>query len=132
MVISTAKRNALSTRGTTMILSNVRGRASGQLTPWFQIKVWHLTILVMIVALVICDIQDHARNEPVLQVLAAAGYAGYFFLVWLIWIQVRRFEAALGLPVLLAIFTTAMAAFFLIATIVYLVIEYVYLGGHIL
>ena len=32
----------------------------------------------------------------------------------------------------LAIFMTAMAAFFLIATIVYLVIEYVYLGGHIL
>ena len=115
-----------------MILGNLVGCGSRRLKPWFQIKVWHLTILVMIVALDICDNQDHARNEPLLQVLAAAGYAGYFFLVWLIWLQVRRFEAALGLPVLLAIFMTAMAAFFLIATIVYLVIEYVYLGGHIL
>jgi hypothetical protein len=113
-----------------MILLNSTSRASGRLTPWFQIKIWHLAILVAIVALAICDIQSHGRNEPVLRLLAAAGYAGYFFLVWLIWLQVRRFEPALGLTVLLAIFMTAMAAFFLIATVVYLVIECAYLGGR--
>lgn len=114
-----------------MILSNSIARSSGRLTPWFQIKLWHLTLLVVIVAVVICDIQDHARNEPVLRMLAAAGYAGYFLLVWLIWLQVRRTGAALGLPFLLAVFMTAMAALFLIATVVYLVIECAYLGGHI-
>jgi hypothetical protein len=114
-----------------MFSSNSIGRVSGRLTPWFQIKVWHLALLVVIVALATRDIQTHARNEPVLQLLAAAGYAGYFFLVWLIWLKVRRFEAALGLPVLLVVFMTAMAAIFLMATVVYLVIEYAYLVGHL-
>jgi hypothetical protein len=114
-----------------MILSNSTSRASRRLAPWFQIKVWHLALLVVIVALATRDIQTHAPTEPVLQLLAAAGYAGYFFLVWLIWQQVRRFEAALGLPVLLAVFMTAIAAFFLMATVVYLVIVCAYLVGHL-
>jgi hypothetical protein len=112
-----------------MVLSKRIECASGRLRPWFQIRVWHLALLVLIVALAICDIQDHARSEPVLVVLAAAGYAGYFLLVWLTWHYARRFEAALGVPILMAVFMTAMAAFFLVATIVYLVIEYAYLGG---
>jgi hypothetical protein len=120
----------LSTRGTIMILSNSTCRAYGGLTPWFQIKIWHLAMLVAIVALAMCDILDHARNDPVLRVVGAAGYAIYFFLVWLIWLQVRRFEAALGASVLLALFMTAMAAFFFIVTVVYLLFEYAYLGGH--
>jgi hypothetical protein len=114
-----------------MISSNSIGRGSGQLTPWFQIRVWHLALLVLIAALATCDIQTHARNEPALQLLAAAGYGGYFFLAWMIWYHLRRFQAALGLPVLLAVFMTAMAAFFLIATVVYLLIEYTYLVGRI-
>jgi hypothetical protein len=114
-----------------MVVSKPIGNASGQLTPWFQIKVWHLALLVMIVALAIVDIQDHARSEPVLIALAAAGYAGYFLIVWLTWLYVRRFEVALGLPVLLGVFMTAMATFFLMATIVYLVIEYAYLVRHV-
>jgi hypothetical protein len=114
-----------------MVLSNVTSRAAGRLKPWFQIKVWHLTLLVVIVALAIVDIQDHARSDLVLVALAAAGYAGYFLIFWLTWLYVRRFEVVLGLPVLLGIFMTAMATFFLMATIVYLVIEYAYLVGHV-
>ena len=77
-----------------MFASNSIGRVSGRRDTWFQIKVWHLALLVVIVAIATRDIQTHARNEPALQLLAAAGYAGYFFLAWLIWLRVRRFEAA--------------------------------------
>jgi hypothetical protein len=114
-----------------MVSSNSIGRTTGKLTPWFQIRLWHLALLVPIVALAICDIQTHARDESVLQLLAAAGYASYFFMAWLIWLKVRPFEKALGLPVLLALFMTAMAVIFFVATLVYLVIEYEYLVGHL-
>jgi hypothetical protein len=115
-----------------MALSKPIGHASGRLTPWFQIKVWHLAVIPVIMALAIRDIQDHARSEPVLLTLAAAGYMVYFLFVWLVWLYVRRFEAWLGLPILLAVFMTAMAAFFLIATVIYLVIEYAYVVGRII
>jgi hypothetical protein len=42
----------------------------------------------------------------------------------------RRFEAVLGSSLLMGVYMTAMAALFLIATVVYLATEYAYLGGH--
>ena len=114
-----------------MVLSNATNRVAGRLKPWFQMKVWHLALLVLVVALAIVDIQDHARSDPLLVALAAAGYAGYFMIVWLSWLYVRRFEVVLGLPILLGIFMTATATLFLMATIIYIVIEYAYLVGHV-
>ena len=75
------------------------------------------------------DIRDHTRREPFLATLAAAGFAGYAVLGWLGWYRYRRLESRLGAIATLALYMVAMAAFFLVATAVYLVLEYAYLTG---
>jgi hypothetical protein len=110
-----------------MVASKSNISISNRFLPWFQVRIWHLALLVLFVAVAMIDIQDHAPRSPELVVLAATGYAGYFVIVWLCWLYARRFERSLGLAVLLAVFMTAMAALFLVATMTYLVIESVYL-----
>lgn len=105
-------------------------RVPGRMMPWFQFKVWQLALLVVIVALVMIDIQDHGRREPVLLALAASGYAAYVAIGWLSWLYVRRFQARIGRPMLWALFMFAMGLLFLVATIAYLVIECAYVAGH--
>jgi hypothetical protein len=97
--------------------------------PWFQVRIWHLALLVLLVAVAMIDIETNAPRRPGLVALAAAGYAGYFGVVWLCWRYARRFERSLGLAVLLSLFVTAMAALYLVATAVYIIIEAVYLRG---
>jgi hypothetical protein len=75
------------------------------------------------------DIEDNGRHEPVLLALAATGYAGYVLLGWLSWLCVRRFERSLGRVLLLASYMTAMAGVYLAATVLYLMIERLYLWG---
>ena len=95
-----------------------------------RLKVWHLGLLVAFVALAIADIQDHRRTEPVLIGLASGGFGAYALIAWLGWNFARKFEAKLGKVALLALYLTAMAALFLVATIAYLLIEHVYLGDR--
>jgi hypothetical protein len=94
-----------------------------------RFKVWHLVLLVGFVAVAIADIQDHRRTEPVLIALAGAGFAAYAALAWLAWAFARRFEGRVGRVALIGLYLAAMAGLFLVATVAYLLIEHVYLGG---
>jgi hypothetical protein len=94
------------------------------------LKVWHLVLLVAFTAVAIVDIQDNRRFEPVLIGLAGGGFALYAILAWLGWYYARRFEARLGRVVLIGLYLTSMTGLFLFATIAYLLIEHVYLGGR--
>ncbi len=95
-----------------------------------QFRVWHLTLLVGYVAVAIVNVQDQRCREPKLVALASAGLAAYGLIACLAWAVARRFERRLGPMPLLALYLTGMAALFLAATVVYVVIEYRYLVGH--
>lgn len=96
-----------------------------------QLRVWHLALLVLFVAIAIVNIQDQRRSEPVLIALASAGFALYGVLGWLGWHVARRLDARLGPWLVRIVFLSAMAGLFLVATVVYLVIEYSYLVGFV-
>jgi hypothetical protein len=97
--------------------------------PLAQLRIWHLALLVLYEAIAIKDIGDQHLNDPVLITLASVGFAGYGVLAWLTWAMVRRFEARLGRLPLLIIYLIGMAVLFLVATIIYLVIEQAYHVG---
>lgn len=103
-----------------------------RIAPFLQMRLWHLVVLVAIAAIAIVDIKDHGRREPALIALAAAGYAGYVMICWLCWHTVRRLESRLGSVLVLAAYAVAMGGLFLGATVAYLLIEYIYLGGKLL
>jgi hypothetical protein len=98
-------------------------------SPFLQLRIWHLALLVLYVAIAIVDIKDQRRSEPALIGLAATGFAAYGLLCWLGWHGMRRFEHRLGLAVVVIVYAVAMAAIFLVATITYLALEYAYLTG---
>lgn len=95
-----------------------------------RFKLWHLVLLVAFVAIAIVNIQDHRRTEPVLLTLAGVGFAGYAGLAWLAWAYARRFEGRVGRVTLIGLYLSFMAGLFLVATVIYLMIEHVYLGGR--
>jgi len=97
--------------------------------PFAQLRIWHLALLVLYVAIAIVDIQAQHLAESVLIALASAGFAGYGFLVWLSWRMIRRFEARVGMMRLVIVYLIAMTALFLFANVVYLVIEDAYHSG---
>ena len=97
--------------------------------PFAQLRIWHLALLVMYVAIAIVDIQAQHLADHVLIALASLGFAGYICLVWLIWQMVRRFEVRLGKMPLVLVYLIAMMALFLFANVVYLVIEHAYHVG---
>jgi hypothetical protein len=98
---------------------------------WYQPKIWHLLLLVLFVAIAIADIQDQRVHEPFLIALAAGGFALYGLIGWLgWWMARRRLGSRLGPMWLFAIYAIAMGGLFLVATAIYLVIEYAYRGGR--
>jgi len=107
---------------------SVQGR---RISPLLQFRVWQFGLLVALTAIAIVDIRGYCR-EPRLIVLASAGYAGYVLLCWLLWHGLRRFERRLGPVLLVSAYVVVMGAVFLAATVAYLLIEYVYLGGRFL
>src|SRR5438874_2517490 len=90
---------------------------------WYQPRIRHLALLVLFAAIAIADIQDHRVHEPVLIALAAGGFVLYGLIGWIGWWASRRFEPRLGPLLLFLLYSVAMAALFLVATAVYLVIE---------
>ena len=97
---------------------------------WYQPRIWHLSLLVLFVAIAIVQIQDQRMHEHFLIALAAGGFVLYGLIGWLGWWTARRrLESRLGPIWLFAIYAIAMAALFLIATAIYLVIESVYRNG---
>lgn len=96
-----------------------------------QVRVWHLSVLVMFVAIAIVEIKDQGAREPVLVGLAAAGYALYGLIGWVGWHFASRFEPRLGTIPVRIFYMTFMAALFLVATLIYTGIQIVYLTGHL-
>jgi hypothetical protein len=97
--------------------------------PLAQLRIWHLALLVLYVAIAIVDIREQHLSDPVLITLASVGFAGYGVLAWLTWQMVRRFEARIGRQPLLILYLIGMAALFFVATVIYLVIEQAYHVG---
>ena len=112
--------------------STLSARTWNQTSPLLQVKLWHLAVLVALVAIAIADIQDHGRKEPALILLASVGYAVFALICWLCWHAVRRFESRLGSMLFVAVYSAAMGGLFLTATVAYLFIESIYLGGKLL
>jgi hypothetical protein len=97
---------------------------------WYRPRIWHLLLLVLFVAIAIADIQDQRVHEPLLIALAAGGFLLYGLIAWFgWWIARRRLGSRLGPVWLFAIYAVAMAALFLVATVIYLVIEHRYRVG---
>jgi hypothetical protein len=102
-----------------------------QWTPgWAQLRIWHLTLLVVFVAIAIVDIKGQRIREPVLIALAIGGLLLYGLIGWIGWWALRRFEARLGLTRLFILYSVVMGVLFLVATVIYLVIAHVYRGGR--
>jgi hypothetical protein len=99
-------------------------------TSWYQPRIWHLLLLVLFVAIAIADIQDQRVHEPFLITLAAGGFLLYGLIGWLGWWLARhRLGSRLGPMWLFLIYAIAMGVLFLVATGIYLVIEYAYRNG---
>ena len=96
-----------------------------------RFRVWHFMLLVAYSALAVVDIQDHRSHDPWMIGLAYAGFTGYAVLGWLAWSAARRLEPRLGALPLLALYSAAMGLLFLVATVVYLLVEHVYQVGHL-
>jgi hypothetical protein len=96
---------------------------------WAQIRIWHLAVLIVFVAIAIVDIQSQHIREPVLVSLAALGLVLYGMIGWFGWWAVQRFRARLGLALLFVYYSFAMGLLFYIATVIYLVIAAVYRRG---
>jgi hypothetical protein len=98
---------------------------------WAQPRIWHFVLLVLFVAIAITDIREQRIQEPVLIALAAGGLTFYGLIGWIGWWAARRFEARLGPTRLFILYSVAMGALFLAATVIYLVIAHVYRGGRL-
>ena len=98
---------------------------------WAQPRIWHFVLLVMFVAVAITDVREQHIQEPVLIALAAGGLVLYGLIGWIGWWGAQRFEARLGPILLFVLYAVAMGMFFLVATIIYLVIAHVYRGGRL-
>ena len=99
--------------------------------PWYQPRIWHLALLVLFVAMAIVQIQDQRVHEPTLIALAAGGFVLYAILGAIGWrIARRRLESRLRPMLLFLLYAIAMGALFLVATVIYLVIEHVYRNGR--
>jgi len=98
--------------------------ASGRLP---GLRVWHLSLLVLYVAIAILQIQEQRITEPALIVLASAGFLVYGVLGWL---GARRVGSRAGSVKTLVLYSVAMAALFLVATIAYVALENHYRMGH--
>src|SRR3954469_11046701 len=96
---------------------------------FLQWPIWGLMLAVVFVAIAIVDIQNLRRTEPVLVALAAAGYAGYGLLCWLAWRFMGRSRSRLGAVPTVILYMVTMGCLFLVATVVYLIVEYAYLRG---
>ncbi len=98
---------------------------------WYQPRVWHLSLLVLFVAIAIADIQDQRVHEPFLIALAAGGFVLYALIGWIgWWVARRRLGSRLGPLLLFIVYAIAMGVLFLVATIIYLVLEHLYRHGR--
>ncbi len=100
------------------------------LSQLLQFRIWHMALLVAFVAIAIVEIREQRVTEPNLIALAAAGFAVYGLMVWVGWHCVKRWEGRVGSMLAIVVCVVTMGLLYLAATIVYLVVEYEYRGGH--
>ena len=93
------------------------------------LNIWHLSALVLFTAVAIRNIQDQRMTEPVLIGLAALGFLGYGVLGSIGWSATRGVERSAGRTARLAVYFVAMGLLFLLATWIYLVLEYQFRNG---
>ena len=93
------------------------------------LNVWHLSLLVAFTAIAIRNIQDQRMQEPALIALAAFGFVGYGVLGWFGWIATKGLESKLGRTTRLAVYLVGMSLLFLLATWIYLVLEFRFRNG---
>jgi hypothetical protein len=99
---------------------------------WYQPRIWHLALLVLFVAIAIVQIQDQRVHEPTLIALAAGGFVLYAIIGWIGWWVARcRLASRLGPMLLFILYAIAMGTLFLVATVIYLVIEHAYRNGRL-
>ena len=92
--------------------------------------IWHFIVLVVFVAIAITDIREQRIEEPILIALAAGGLIAYGLIGWIGWWAVNRAQPQLGPVVLFVLYAVAMSVFFLVATIIYLMIAHAYRAGQ--
>ena len=98
---------------------------------WVQPRIWHFIVLVVFVAIAITDIREQRIEEPVLVGLAAGGLIAYWLIGWIGWCAIeRRFKARLGPVLIFVLYAITMGVFFLVATIIYLMIAHAYRAGQ--
>ena len=101
-----------------------------RISPLLQFRFWQFGLLVAFTAIAIVDIKGYCR-EPRLVPLASAGYAGYAALCWLLWHAISRLENRLGSVLALGVYLFVMGGLFLVGTVVYLIIEFLYVAKGI-
>ena len=100
-------------------------------SPLGQVRVWHLSLLVLFVAVAIVNIQDQRRTEPFLIGVACGGFVLYALIGWFGWRFARKLEPRLGKTAVIVFYLIALAVLFLVATVMYVMIEIYYLTGHV-
>ncbi|MHC5538185.1 hypothetical protein ACYOEI_08150 [Singulisphaera rosea] len=106
------------------------GRLTRRSSPLAGLRVWHLSLLVLFVAIAIVNIQDQRQSEPALIGLASAGFVLYGLIGWGAWRLVRRVGVRWGATSRLVVYLAGMAGFFLVSTYIYIAMEYWYINGH--
>ena len=81
-------------------------------------------MLVIFVAVMIRNLQDQRMTEPALIALAVLGFVGYGVLGSIGWVASKRIELRLGRSGRLAVYFSAMSLTFLLATCIYLILEF--------
>jgi len=106
-----------------------RSAAAGirRLSPLTNLRVWHLVVLVVYVAVAIQQMQAQRIGDPLLIGLASFGFVGYGILGWVGWCLARSYADRHGRLQATVIYMIAMACLFLLATIIYLLLEYAHL-----
>lgn len=97
--------------------------------PTAGLRVWHLALLIAFVAIAIRNIQDQRRSEPALIALAVLGFVLYGVIGWLAWGFSLRCAGRIGPTPRLILYLVGMASIFLLATMIYLLAEHIYLIG---
>ncbi|MFO0958610.1 MAG: hypothetical protein U0800_14470 [Isosphaeraceae bacterium] len=101
-----------------------------------RLRIWHLTLLPLLVAFAWANIQDQRIRDPRMMALAIAGFLLYGAIAWWFWNRIaawaeRSAEASrladrvhLRVPVLaLLTYLLLMAAFFVAASVLYVAID---------
>src|SRR4051812_1381896 len=78
--------------GTTVSTTERPSPSERHETPPRGLRVWHLWLLSLFVAVAIVNIQDQRRSEPALIALATAGFVLYGLIGWAGWRLARRLE----------------------------------------